>query len=288
MGEARRRKAIDPRYGKPWRGLVVSPPIESSGNQLLMKSGVLDPQELRSNLLFWDRLDFPEQNTLQIGLDRDAQFLAEAGVLQRSKALFSGSGDMAEIYRNLHVGTFRQLDQENPGRWSLATGVRSISFGDDALEQGRGALVRLYGAIPVPDKDVPLADILEFRVRRSDELLALRTHLEAVYQRVISAGDGELAWNTEVDALQRAIQDHIKTSKETGFRLRLADLSASLNLLPIAASVITAYFAGLPMVPSLVVGAAAGLSLDVGAALERHQASPTPFRYVTSYHEEVF
>ncbi|UOK72496.1 DUF6236 family protein [Ancylobacter polymorphus] len=288
MGEAKRRRAIDPRHGKPWRGLVVSPPIESSGNRLLMKSGALDPQELRSNLLFWDRLDFPEQNIIHIGLDNDAQFLEEAGVLQRSKVLFSGSGDMAEIYRNLHVEAFRRLDQEKPGRWSLATGERSISFGDHALQQGRGALVRLYGAIPVPDKDVPLADILEFRLRRSDELLALRTHLESVYQRVISAGDGELAWNTEVEALQRAIQDHIKTSRETSFRLRLADISASLNLLPIGASAITAYSTGLPMVPSLVAGAMLGISLDVGAALKRHRASPTPFQYVTSYHQEVF
>lgn len=288
MGEAKRRKAADPRFGTPWRGLVVSPPIEVVGTRITVKSSALDPQELRSNLLFWDRLDFPEQRVIYCELDPDAEFLVSSGVLKRTRIEFVGGGDMAGIFRDLHVGAFRQLDQENPGLWSLATGERSISFGDDALEQDRGALVRLYGAIPVPDKDVPLADILEFRGRRSDELLALRTHLEAVYQRVISAGDGELAWNTEVEGLQRAIQDHIKTSKETGFRLRLADLSASLNLLPIGAGAIAAYSTGLPMVPSLVAGAALGISLDVGVALKRHRASSTPFQYVTSYHEEVF
>ncbi|MFK8252862.1 DUF6236 family protein [Ancylobacter terrae] len=281
-------QAADREDVKPWRGLVVSPPIESTGTILKLKSGVLDPQALRSSLLFWDRLDFPDQRLIKFGLNSDAEFLASAGVLKRTEVKISGSGDFAAAVRDAQVAAFRYLDKENPGRWSLATGEPFFSFGDESLEPGRGALVRLYGAVPVPDKDVPLQDILEFRVRRSDELLALRTHLETVYQRVISAGDGELAWNTEIEALQRAIQDHIKTSRESGFRLRLADLSASLNLYTIGSSAIAAYTAGLPMVRSLINGAVAGLSVEVGAALKHHKPSPTPFQYITSYHDEVF
>lgn len=281
-------QAADREDVKPWRGLVVSPPMESAGTTLKLKSGVLDPQELRSSLLFWDRLDFPDQPLIKFGQNSDAEFLASAGVLKRTEIKISGRGDFATAVRDAHVAAFRYLDKENPGRWSLATGERSVSFGDDALELGRGALVRLHGAIPVPDKDVPLQDILEFRIRRSDELLALRTHLETIYQRVISAGDGELVWNTEIEALQRAIQDHIKTSRESGFRLRLADLSASLNLISIGSTAITAYSMGLPIVPALITGSAAALSINVGPALKRHKPSPTPFQYITSYQNEVF
>lgn len=288
MGEAKRRKAADPRYGKPWRGLVVSPPIETGGRSLAIKSSDLDPQELRSSLLFWDKLDFPDQNIIGFGLSPDVEFLMTAGVLQRTRVEFAGAGDIAELYRRLHVSAYELLDNEDPGRWSLASGERSISFTDDVLDVGRGALVRLYGAIPVPDKDVPLADILEFRTRRSDELLALRTHLEAVYQRVISAGDGDLAWNTEIEALQKGIQDHINVSKETGLRFRLADLSANLNLLPVIRGALTAYATGLPMIQSLMAGVGAGISVDVGAALKRHKATSTPFRYISAYHSEVF
>ncbi|HEY9213616.1 MAG TPA: DUF6236 family protein [Ancylobacter sp.] len=288
MGEAKRRKEADPRYGKPWRGLVVSPPIEVGGQSLTIKSSNLDPQELRSNLLFWDKLDFPEQNLFHFGLSPDAEFLVSAGVLQRTRIHFSGGGEMGDIFRSLHVAAYTALDEKEPGTWSLATGERSISFSDEALEVGRGVLVRLYDAIPVPDKDVPLADILEFRARRSDELIALRTHLEAIYQRVINAGDGALAWNSEVESLQRAIQDHIKASKETGFRLRLAGLSANLNLAAAGAVAAAAFSQGLPLIPSLVTGAAAIISVDAGVALKRHRAVPTPFRYVTAYREEVF
>ena len=47
MGEAKRRKALDPHYGQTKRGLIVSCPLEIQGTQLLVKSTHLDPQELR-------------------------------------------------------------------------------------------------------------------------------------------------------------------------------------------------------------------------------------------------
>ena len=123
------------------------------------------------------------------------------------------------------------MDEREPGVWSLATGERSIVFADRDLETGRGALVRLHKAIPVPDKDVPLQDVLEFRERRRSELLALRYHLEQIYQRVLSAGDGELAINTELGILDRAIADHIKASKEARFKFCGVSFNASLNLI---------------------------------------------------------
>ncbi|MGX9147263.1 DUF6236 family protein [Mesorhizobium sp. 128a] len=135
---------------------------------------------MRSNLLFWDRLDFPAQNMIAFGLDADAQFLKSAGVLQRTVVGLSG-GSMGDVLRAAHVGAFRLLDKNEPGQWSIATGERSLSFASNDIDEGRGVLVKLYNAIPVPNKDASLVDILEFREKRRSELLALRHHLESVY-----------------------------------------------------------------------------------------------------------
>lgn len=62
--------------------------------------------------------------------------------------------------------------------------------------------------------------MLEFREQRRDELLALRTHLEDMYQRIIMAGDGPLALNTEKAKLERAISDYLTTMKEKKFRIK--------------------------------------------------------------------
>jgi hypothetical protein len=269
------------------RGLVISPPIEISRGSVFVRSSSLDPQELRFALLFWDKLDFPEQHHVAFGLNPDSQFLLEANVLQRTRVQVPG-GEMGDILRAAHVSAFRALNDKEPGQWSIATGERSISFSDNDLEVGRGALVRLHEAIPVPDKDVPLQDILEFRAKRRSELLALRHHLDSIYQRVLAAGDGALALNTEVEALQAAIADHIRASKETGFKFRAVSLNASLNLIKGATVAAGALALGLPTVAALMAGTGAAINVGPGTALTWGKPTGIPFRYVSAYHHEVF
>lgn len=270
------------------RGLVVSSPIEVSGTRLLMKSNALDPQELRFSLLFWERLDFPQNNMIHIASALDEQFLEGAGILTRTRVQFSGSGQMAEIYRQLHIAAFKFLDNREPGVWSLATGERSISFLDSELEIGRGALVQLHRAIPVPDQTVALQDILEFRKNRRPELLALREHLEQVYHRVQNAGDGPLAWNTEITALNRALADHLKASKEWGVKLRWVSVDVGLNLVGGVAATAVGLSQGIPLLQAAAIASPAFLSLKGGPSLSKRASSTTPFRYVSRFHEELF
>lgn len=280
-GASRRAKTLTE------RGLVVSPPIEISGTHTLVKSSNLDPQEMRANLLFWDKLDFPKQRLIHFGLSPDAQFLVDSKILQQTQVNVSG-GEIGAALRSAHVEAFRILDEKEPGSWSVASGEKSISFLDEELEAGRGVLVRLHRAIPVPDKDVPLQDILEFRAKRRPELLALRHHLESIYQRILAAGDGELAMNSEVEALQAAIADHIRVSKQTGFKFRSLSINASLNLYRGATIAAGAFTMGLPTVAALMAGGAAAINVGPGTALTWGKPTGIPFRYVSAYHDQVF
>lgn len=270
------------------RGLVVSPPLEISGSIYKLRSSDLDPQELRSNLLFWDVLDFPTNNIVHLELSSDAQFLEEAGILQRSKINVSQPGDLAQLTLAAHIEAFQTLDKAEPGKWSLATGERSISFPNDLLLQKRGALVSLHNAVPVPDKDVPLPDLLEFKRKRRDELLATRHHLEEIYQKIVSAGDGPLALQSQIEQLQLALKDQLNISREAPFSFRLSNMNASLNLLPVAVAAVTAHIFGLPMLPTIISSLPASLSLNMGVALKNRKPSSTPYKYVTSYHKELF
>lgn len=269
------------------RGLVISCPVIISGTYLKLEAA-LDPQELRFALLFWDKLDFPKNNLIGIGLDQDAQFLASAGILKRTKAQVLGSGDMAQAFAQAHVHAYRTLDEQEPGVWSLAIGEKAISFPADDFEDGRGALISLYQAIPVPDKAVPLQDILEFRSERRAELLALRYHLEAIYQSIVAAGDGALALNTEIGALEQAIADHIKASKESKMLFRNMSFDASLNVPAGVVAGLAAYSVSLNTVGALLAGLATAISFGPGVSLKGRNVAPTPFQYVSSYHDNVF
>lgn len=273
------------------RGLVVSVPIEIiDGGGLYVRSSSLAPQELRSSILFWDKLDFPQSRLINFADTPDTQFLAESGILQRSMSpIFSlMGGRVGQAMHESQVAVFRELDKREPGSWSLAVGQKSIAFPDHDLESGRGVLVKLYGAIPVPDKEVPLQEILDFKQRRGAELQALRYHMDSVYQRLISAGDGALAWESEIDQLKSSIEDHIRVSRETKFKFRLFDLSASLNLVPVAAAVLSRNYLHISLGESVVTGVAAGIAINISSGLKNRKSSKTPFNYVSSYHKELF
>lgn len=267
------------------RGLVISRPTTISNNGFSM--GPLSLQELRFSLLFWDKLNYPENFIVHTKMGAETSFLHEAGILERLRVDLPG-GRTEIIVAMTQVAAFRALDAAEPGVWSLATGENSLTFDAGELEEGRGALVQIHRAIPVPDKDVHLQDVLDFRARRKSELLKLRFHIEAIYQRVIAAGDGPLAINTETDQLQVAIVDFIKVSRETKFKLRPVSINASLNLIKGVTTGVAGFNAGFSTLASLAAGAGAAISIGPGTALSKREPTGTPFKYVLDYHDEVF
>ena len=270
------------------RGLIISPPIAIEGNSVTLRHASIDPQELRYALLFWDVLNFPTNNVMRIRSSPDVQFLEGAGVLQRSEIRVDLVGEFGDLLRQAHVGAFKILDTISPGFWTVASGENSINFLGEDLEEGRGALFRLHRALPVPDTEVPLQDILEFRAKRKPELLAVRAYLEAAYQRILKAGDGDLSWNSEIDALDRSIVDLMSVARRVPFRWRWASLTANLNL-PHGAFVTAAgVVAGLPLSQAAALGGASALSVQGGPSLRQSERTESPFRYILGYHADVF
>jgi hypothetical protein len=276
------------------RGLVVSSPITITRQGISAKSTSIDPDELRLYLLFWDRLDFPENNLLGIGLDADAAFLREAGILSRSRVMIVGEEvEGTDGFLQAHLAAFKNLDQIQPGRWSMARGEKSISFPSSDFEEARALLFELHRCIPIPRRDVHLNDVLQFRERRLPESLALRDTLERIYQEILKAPDRRLAQMTEFSALDRAIANHILTIKEAKFPLSISGLKATLNLGTVtvgSAAFQASLNAGLPLVQSLAhgVGAGAAASIGLGFGFKGQKRSASPFEYISKIENELF
>jgi len=163
--------------------------VRVNGNDISIGTTELDPQELRFALLFWDKLAWPTNNLIHIRSGPEAQFLEDVAVLTRPRVVVAGSGVMAQGFVKAHIAAFLKLDKENPGCWALAQGERSLLLQDTHFSDGRGLMVELHRAIPVPDKDVPLADILEFRSKRKDELVRLRSAIDDFYSELLKSAD---------------------------------------------------------------------------------------------------
>jgi hypothetical protein len=295
MGEAKRRAKADPSFGKPKRGLVISAPIEINGNSVLIKSTSPDLQELRASLLYWDRLAWPTNNAIFIDGGADINYLEGAKILARPRYAFSGQG--ADILVRTQTEALLDLDKEEPGIWSLSQGENSILVKSGALTQDNGIALELYRAIPVPDKDVPLAEVLEFRLKRYDELQSLRVEIDGLVETVNSSQDPKEELEKCLHRIDQKCAAAIRVGSEWQFPVRLSNLKTSVDLKPfsmvrdglVAFLGATALGATSAFIASLT-GAAAAASIkitgDFGWGGLRDRTNP--YRYVSQFHKELF
>lgn len=231
MGQAKFRKENDPDYGKEKptvRGLIISPPMVVSGPSVTITSAQLDPKDLRASLLYWDRLAVPRSTTISIGEDDpDTKYLESAGVLYRPK--YPIGGMMSDIMMRLPALALEDYERTVPGAWSIGGGENSILTLGGYTTAQEGILLSLYGAVPIPTEKVPLAEILEFRQKRRDELLSFRAHLDSLAQEISSSKDTQVELNRKLSELDKTCSDLTKVCQEWQSPVYLGDLKASLN-----------------------------------------------------------
>ncbi|MBO9589552.1 DUF6236 family protein [Devosia sp.] len=259
----------------------------------------LDPKNIRNWALYWDKIDHPIG-----GFDRSSnaeeQFLISAGVMQRTLANESYlTTDKAEPHNggmfDSVLDTFRKLEASQPGIWAIGRTALPATPWDhvdppralENEEMGRGLQIRLLSAIPVPDVDVPLEDVLAFKDRRSAELQALRAHMDDLYLSVLESPDRPLAENAAVASVAQSANEIMRA--QTAFSWKLMDLSGSFNLVSAAAGFAAAQQMGLGVLPSLAA-ALATASVEIGPTfgLKERGDSTSAFEYVARFNNELF
>lgn len=211
------------------RGIVISPPFEVLPEGGIRCGGGPSQEDIRKYLLYWDEIDYPDNNFVSIGADPDIQFLISSGVATRTRVQFQGSmlSGNGEFFLMAQQAAFEKHDNETPGLWSLAQLSHTPYFANStptiAIEY------QLWNTLPVPTADVPLNEILEFKEKRKDELLALRIYLDEMYQSVSSATDIPRATNLEISKLGLALGEIDRTLDESGISKALASLRGYIS-----------------------------------------------------------
>jgi hypothetical protein len=273
------------------RGIILSPPVIAKGEVVELHNKI-DPAELRSALLLYDRIESPHVSMVVFELGRDAQYLAELGILHRTEPLVP-TIQPGECIVKSHLLTMAALEARDGQVWSLARGERSLSLWEADVTAGRGALFELHHAIPIPDRDVPIDDILEFKRKRDPELTALRSALDAAFERVGQNPDAATALENEIASLDKAVADQIRVSREFKFPFVLSNFKARIDYKTFAAGAASFDYAQknqMPLTLSLLAGAAGAtfcsISTDVGR--RRPSGSLKPFEYVSEMHNRLY
>jgi hypothetical protein len=162
-------------------------------------------------------------------------------------------------------------------------------------EEGKGALIELHRAIPVPKHDVPLTEILEFRQRRRDELILLRDQLESFVSEIEGSADKSLALQKRVAELDQACSNLLALGKEWQFPVYLSNIIASFSLSPqkflpaVAVGWKMGEPYGLPAATAVAgaCGAVSTLEIKGDYGLRSMKRPRSPYRYAFRMYEEL-
>lgn len=204
------------------RGIVISPPFEVLPAGGIRCGGSPSSSDLRKYLLYWDEIDYPDNSHISVGASPDIEFLIEAKIATRTRVQFIGAMPAGEILLAAQETVFEKRDKENPGLWSLAQLSSAPYFAN--TRPTMSVEYELWNMLPVPQNDVHLNDILEFKQKRQDELVALRVYLDEIYQSIISASDIPRAKNSQLEKLELALKEVDKTLTESGIPKGLTSL----------------------------------------------------------------
>ncbi|WP_267426386.1 DUF6236 family protein, partial [Methylobacterium sp. GC_Met_2] len=192
--------------------------------------------------------------------------------------------------------------RREPGVWSLAQGENSFLLKEGAAIQAGNAQLHLTNAIPVPNHDVPLAEVLEFKIRRRDELQLLRREIDTLIASMDDAADKQQELKRLVKNVDGACADAIRVANEWQFPVRLTNFKSTYKVRPFQtlAGIMTGVFGSQATELTQSHTALAGLA---GAAiatapafeltfdgLEWRGLRPRqgPYRYVYEFHRELF
>ena len=233
MGQAKQRKAIDPCYGKisnKMRGLIISPPIEVTQNSIHVKSTKFDDQELRTSLLYWDRLLYPQNGIFKTQSSAEEDFLVASGIMYKPLyQIHSGTG--GDIFLKAQTAALLDLQKKEPGVWSLNGGENSLVIQDSGTPyKHNGITLQLINAIPVPSITSSLDDIIKFRQKRRSELLAFRSYFEEIAKTIENSPDSEDELRNALKRIDESCRDLLTVTREYQLPVKLSNVSASFNL----------------------------------------------------------
>jgi hypothetical protein len=192
----------------------------------------ISKEELRYYILYWDKVVIPGNNLVYIAVPEEDELIASQAIDRprvRYQGIYQGN-QVTYAILGCQALVAERLMQDKTVDWVLHQVGDSLALLPNFASQRDTIRVALTNVLPVPDAEIPIQEILEFKQNRKDELIELHDSLDEFYFELLNSPDKGLATNKAVFKFQSAIQNLYKTSREGFKKTRQYDLSVELNL----------------------------------------------------------
>lgn len=214
------------------RGVITAPGIIKPLNDGFLMERSISKEELRYYILYWDKVVIPGNNLVYIVLPEEEELIASEAI-SRPRVGFQGSFQGDQItYAILACQSIvaAQLVRDKTVDWVIHQIGESLLLPKNFTSQQHTIRVALVNALPVPDVQVPIHEILEFKQQRKDALVELHNTIDELYVEILNSPDQSLSTKKVVSRFQSAIQSMDKVSNEKFKKTRKYDFSTELNL----------------------------------------------------------
>ena len=249
------------------RGIIAAQGIiKPLQDGFVMERGI-SKEELRYYILYWEKVVIPGNNLVYIKVPEEDTLIA-CEAISRPRVEFQGSLQGDQVTGALLACqsiVAKKLVRDKTVDWVLHQIGESLVLPPDFASQQDAIRVALVNALPVPDGEVPVHEILEFKQRHKDELIELHDSIDELYFEVLNSPDESLATKKAVFRFQSAIQNLDKASNEQFKKTRKYNLSVELNVnakdIIVGASpgALIHFFSPGFSIPIMLLGAAAAL-----------------------------
>jgi len=262
--------------------------IEREVGQLQPELSAEGIREIADNLMLAALTDSPEFKTLE----REGVFRKTLVRRVQSEDLI---GDIPKQYQEARIAEFQRRNEESGELWSLSQGVDERLLDTTNTSVTNVIEVQLYDCLPTPGDHVKVEEILEFKRRRTDELIGLRVALDSLYSEIVRSGAQPAVRKRTLAVLSDSVESLHRVIGEAKMQTRVSTFRTLLNTTLDSASVgagLTAaalvYNVPLPTATALGVGATVIRLLT--AEVRKPKEIPEKVRdyaYVRSIFEEL-
>ena len=196
------------------KSVVVSPPFRFGEDGGLSIQATVPPDDLMKCVMYFDEIDYPDNNFISVDMCQDMCFLQSIGFLKRTEINFTFSGTIildSTIPIQAQMAAHQENDKNEPGVWSLAQLAGAPYFPGSASTQGID--VELYHCLPIPKEGTPIHDILEFKERERENLIELRGYIDDIYLDILKNPEHKIALKIYKDKLYKLVDDVSKKNE---------------------------------------------------------------------------
>lgn len=180
------------------------------------------PELLRYYAVYWDKIVLTDSRLLRLNPSPEMVVLEEAGLLRRERADFSFYGigpfpgqQQTDLHHMATADVASRLANVNPGQWTIHQEGQFLAVPSDLAAEKVTAEIQLLNCLPVPDADVPLDKVLDFKMRREPELSAFRNHVDELYLFIVDSNDVPRAKVLQIEKLEQSIKDLSTVAQES-------------------------------------------------------------------------